>query len=70
MKKKLVLFSERGIMSVSSGPLAQLVEQEAFNLFVIGSNPIRPTILRKKLKVALCDFFLTFIKNQSPIELI
>ncbi len=28
----------------SLGPLAQLVEQEAFNLCVIGSNPIRPTI--------------------------
>ncbi len=27
------------------GPLAQSVEQEAFNLCVIGSNPIRPTIL-------------------------
>lgn len=25
------------------GPLAQLVEQEALNLCVIGSNPIRPT---------------------------
>lgn len=31
------------------GPLAQLVEQEAFNLCVIGSNPIRPTILISNL---------------------
>ena len=27
-----------------SGTLAQLVEQQTFNLLVIGSNPIRPTI--------------------------
>ncbi len=32
------------MISASLGPLAQLVEQEAFNLCVIGSNPIRPTI--------------------------
>ena len=31
------------MISASLGPLAQLVEQEAFNLCVIGSNPIRPT---------------------------
>ena len=33
------------MISASLGPLAQLVEQEAFNLFVISSNLIRPTIL-------------------------
>ncbi len=33
------------MISASLGPLAQLVEQEAFNLCVIGSNPIRPTII-------------------------
>ncbi len=32
------------MIPASLGPLAQLVEQEAFNLCVIGSNPIRPTI--------------------------
>jgi hypothetical protein len=26
------------------GPLAQLVEQETLNLFVVGSIPTRPTI--------------------------
>jgi hypothetical protein len=31
------------MISASLGPLAQVVEQEAFNLCVIGSNPIRPT---------------------------
>ena len=35
------------MISTSLGPLAQLVEQEAFNLCVIGSNPIRPTIFAK-----------------------
>ena len=29
----------------SHGPLAQLVEQLAFNQLVAGSNPARPTIL-------------------------
>ena len=33
------------MISVSFGPLAQSVEQKAFNLCVIGSIPIRPTIL-------------------------
>ena len=33
------------MISASLGPLAQLVEQEAFNLCVISSNLIRPTIL-------------------------
>ena len=32
------------MISASLGPLAQLVEQEAFNLCVISSNLIRPTI--------------------------
>ena len=32
------------MISASLGPLAQLVEQEAFNLCVVGSNPTRPTI--------------------------
>ena len=31
------------MISASLGPLAQLVEQEAFNLCVVGSNPTRPT---------------------------
>jgi hypothetical protein len=31
------------MISASLGSLAQVVEQEAFNLCVIGSNPIRPT---------------------------
>ena len=30
------------------GPLAQLVEQLAFNQLVTGSNPVRPTILNEK----------------------
>ena len=31
--------------STINGPLAQLVEQETLNLLVIGSIPIRPTII-------------------------
>ena len=31
------------MISASLGPLAQVVEQEAFNLCVISSNLIRPT---------------------------
>jgi hypothetical protein len=31
--------------NIPQGPLAQLVEQEAFNLCVVGSNPTRPTII-------------------------
>ena len=37
------------MISISFGPLAQLVEQKAFNLCVIGSNPIRPTIDTKRV---------------------
>ena len=44
MPKKLEILNKSGMISSSLGPLAQLVEQEAFNLCVIGSNPIRPTI--------------------------
>ena len=44
MSKTLEIFNQSGMISASLGPLAQLVEQEAFNLCVIGSNPIRPTI--------------------------
>ncbi len=33
----------------SLGPLAQVVEQEAFNLCVIGSSPIRPISTSNKL---------------------
>ena len=40
------------MIPASLGPLAQVVEQEAFNLCVIGSNPIRPTSLKK-----FFDFF-------------
>lgn len=42
--KNLEILYRSGIIATSLGPLAQLVEQEAFNLCVIGSNPIRPTI--------------------------
>jgi hypothetical protein len=41
------------------GPLAQLVEQKAFNLCVIGSTPIRPTIIgthRKKSSI-VCPLY-------------
>jgi hypothetical protein len=38
------------MIPASFGPLAQLVEQEAFNLCVIGSNPIRPTISKESKK--------------------
>ena len=35
-------------MRLLQGPLAQLVEQLAFNQLVAGSNPARPTIQTKK----------------------
>ena len=36
-------------LSHKYGPLAQLVEQLAFNQLVAGSNPARPTKYKKKL---------------------
>jgi hypothetical protein len=47
-KKILEIFVFFSMITVSFGPLAQSVEQKAFNLCVIGSNPIRPTILDQK----------------------
>ena len=38
---------------ISTGSLAQLVEQLAFNQLVIGSNPIRPTRFRKRSALVL-----------------
>jgi hypothetical protein len=32
-----------GLSSLSPGPLAQLAEQETFNLLVVGSSPTGPT---------------------------
>ncbi len=45
MIKRLEILYYSGMIRASLGPLAQVVEQEAFNLCVIGSNPIRPTSL-------------------------
>ena len=39
------------------GPLAQLVEQLAFNQLVAGSNPARPTIIRETTRRVV--FFLS-----------
>ncbi len=36
---------------VFGGSLAQLVEHRAFNPMVIGSNPIRPTLLVQGMKI-------------------
>ena len=36
-------------MRLLQGPLAQLVEQLAFNQLVAGSNPARPTIFPLKI---------------------
>ena len=38
-------FCNKASISISGGPLAQLVEQHTFNVRVDGSSPSRPTIL-------------------------
>ena len=50
------------MISASLGPLAQLVEQEAFNLCVVGSNPTRPTRMNKQHHV----FIRLYYKKLSP----
>ena len=54
------------------GSLAQSVEQLAFNQLVIGSNPIRPTIiipLMANLKLSgLGSLGLSQIRGHSPHE--
>ncbi len=43
------------MISASLGPLAQLVEQEAFNLCVISSNLIRPTRINKQVPMFIAE---------------
>ena len=54
------------MISASLGPLAQVVEQEAFNLCVVGSNPTRPTKDYKPTKVYK-DFFNTEHPVKGPL---
>lgn len=64
---KTVCFSARvHVLCAASGPLAQLVEQLAFNQLVIGSNPIRPTIYKKPAKAGFFIVWeITYLFNYS-----
>src|SRR5690606_16352096 len=64
--RRCVLRTPRRDKNQMSGPLAQSVEQLAFNQLVVGSNPTRPTTFQPVSQAGSTSWSLVRIQHGPP----